>query len=392
MRGKLFYCIQPFLTKPAISLLIVLQIFVLLGAANITLGEYNSRTMLYEPFQPYIDRQGFFINDMSGDNRLHEDKIKEICDFDILKLVQYSTANEGDVSLNITVIPDEVFDALDLPLSEGKKYNSNEPGDKAKVIVTHNTSGISAGDTVGGINDSGFEVAAMLTDPTYIMDFSYNIEMSYEEMYLNYESSFYNGQAVFYTSESQFGKANAERRYIHTQKMCLAAFKTPVSTEKYEAVKKALTDRGYLLIENDTIRERSEKILSDDFKRLMPAVFVFGIIVVIGIISCSVIGAKNQIKRLGIFYCCGAVKSSCIFISVGQTVMICIVSAAAATAALLIMRQNVLGNMLGFVFGRNNIIMSAGIMIGSIAISAIAPILLISKANPRELLTNAAQE
>lgn len=387
MRGQLFFCVQSFISRLAINLLIVFELFGLIITANMTLGEYNSRTMLYEPIRPYIERQGFFINDMSEDNVLHENEIKQIADLDILKLTFYST-----IGVNITVLPDNVFDKLLLPISKGERFKSDEVGSKAKVIVTHNNSNIAVGDIVGGINDSGFEVTAMLTDPTYLMSFAYNIDMSYEDMYLKYESEYYDGQAYFYTSMSQFEKANADKKNIQIHKMCLAVFKSPVSEEEYNAIKNELISKDYLLIDNDIIREKSEKILSDDFKRLFPPVFVFGVIVLIGIVSCSVIGVKTIMKELGVFYCCGATKFDCVVLAVEKMTFTILISGIAAAVSMVIIGTRILSELVGFVYSENNIILTIGIIFGTVIISAIAPVVMISRTHPRELLTDTANE
>ena len=426
MRNKLRCSLLIFLSKPGMSLFIAFELFVLIAAANFALGQYNSRTMLYEPVASYIQRQGFMVQEThmfsEPENAVSDDspgvdtviitednneqpkrpKLTELLDdIEVMTLKHFSLGE-----FEITVIPDDVFDKLRLPVDEGSLFKSGSSSETPRVIVTPNTRGYSEGNTVtipqeyidGNGNtvrigdDLTVKIAAVLTDPTYIMHFTYSANMSFENMYLNYDQSYYQGQFFCYTCQSEFDRSPAVKGLIAEDSFSLVSFTHKLTEEEYSAAKTKLEENGYNVTENSVIEENSRKKLSDEFKKLLPAVFAFGVVVLIGIISCSFISAKTMLKKLAIFYCCGATKTDCIFVSVGQTVVISLIAVIASAGAMAVFILTKLSNKVGCVLGASNLIISAGIVLGAILISAIAPVVLISKAEPRELLTETAEE
>ena len=426
MGNKLQCSLLIFLSKPGMSLFIAFELFVLIAAANFALGQYNSRTMLYEPVAPYIERQGFMVQEMmifseptadvseeqSGVDTviiseetitpLKRPKVTDLLDDAEVMTIRHFSMNGYD----ITILPDDVFDKLRLPVDEGSFFKSGSESDNLRLIITPNSKGYKAGDiitvpqeytdengkTVRIGDDLKLEITALLTDPTYIMHFSYSADMSFENMYMNYDQSFYQGQFFCYTCESEMERSPAVKELISEDSFSLVSFTHKLTDEEYSAAKTKLEENGYNVTENSVIEENSRKKLSDEFKKLLPAVFAFGVVVLIGIISCSFISAKTMLKKLAIFYCCGATKTDCIFISVGQTVVISLIAVIASAGAMAVFILTKLSNKVGCVLGAGNLIMSAGIVLGAVLISAIAPIVLISKAEPRELLTETAEE
>lgn len=415
MKRRLYYSFLIFLSKPGMSLFIAFELFILIFAANFALGQYNSRTMLYEPLAPYIEKQGFFVQSSpfllsrSSDNgkAAKPPELTEL--FEDIDTMQIRHIGIG--GLDITVLPDDVFDSLRLPVSEGSLFKSSSGSSLPRIIVTPNQKGYKAGDTVTlpqeyttateiegesvtvrvG-DDITLKFAAVLTDPTYIMHFTYSYDMSFENMYLNFSSEFYQQQFFCYTCQSEIKRFGLAELFISDDISAFVCFKNELSEDEYSAAKAKLEENGYTVTDNSLIEENSKTKLSDEFKKLLPAVFTFGVIVLIGIISCSVIGAKTMLKKLAVFYCCGASKSDCILISVGQTVIISLIALAVSAGALEVFILTRLSNRFGFVFRTNNLILTAGLILGAVMISAIAPTVLISKAEPRELLTGNAEE
>ena len=423
MGNKLRCSLLIFLSKPGMSLFIAFELFVLIAAANFALGQYNSRTMLYEPVAPYIERQGFMVQEMMifseptadvfGEQPgadtvviseetitpLKRPKVTDLLDGVEVMSLRHFSMNGYD----ITILPDDVFDKLRLPVDEGSLFKSGSQSENLRLIVTPNSKGFKAGDiitvpqeytdengkSVRIGDDLTAEITAVLTDPTYIMHFSYSADMSFENMYMNYDRSFYQGQFFCYTCESEIEHSPAVKNLISEDSFSLVSFTRELTDEEYSAAKTKFEENGYNVTE---IEENSRKKLSDEFKKLLPAVFAFGVVVLIGIISCSFIGAKTMLKKLAIFYCCGATKADCILISVGQTVIVSLIAVLASAGAMAVFILTKLSNKVGCVLGAGNLIMSAGIVLGAILISAIAPVILISKAEPRELLTETAEE
>ena len=60
MGKNMKYAFLIFLSKPKMYLFISFEMIILLIAVNISVGQYNSRKILYDPIKPYIEQQGFF--------------------------------------------------------------------------------------------------------------------------------------------------------------------------------------------------------------------------------------------------------------------------------------------------------------------------------------------
>jgi len=387
MRCIFSYSFLSFLARPVINLFMVFELFVVLVAVNFSLAQYNSRTMLYDPVRPYLERQGFMLipsAPLRGDSASMtvNDLLK---DADILSVKNY---HSGDYT--VTVLPDDVFDSLRLPVDDGRIFDRSADSRNMRVIVTRNGQGIGVGNTLELENGITLECTAVLTDPTYLMHISYSSEMSFEEMYRSIDSKYY-GQSLFcYTSESELRRSDVPKETVTEEMYRIVSFRQELSENEYTGIQKSLQEQGYALIPNSEIVKNSEKILSDSFRSFIPAVIAFGVVVLTGIISCSFVSARSMLKKLAVFYCCGATKTKCVLISVGQNVIITLSAALASDAAIVIIGVSGIGNKFGFVLRSSNILISAAVVLGCLLVSAIAPAVLISRANPRELLTDTA--
>ncbi len=412
MKNAFRYSLMIFFSKAAFSLFIALEMFLLIAAANFALGQHNSHIMLYEPVKDHVERPGFLINAPAAERsplsgRLNTQQLtlenikKRIGDADILTVRHFIMGE-----IDITVIPDDVFDKLRLPLEKGNIFDRHESSEAIRIIASSNGNGYDVGDRltreqaytdpdgnyikVG--EDMTAEITALLTDPTYISHFRYSPQMSYEYMFMPVDSSYYKGKLFCYTCESEFEGSAAAKEGFTTEPCYIVSFKDNVPESEISALKLEFEGMGAKVIDNSVIAENSRKLLTDSFNRLLPVVLAFGIVVLIGIVSCSVIGAKTMLKKLSIFYCCGATKGCCIAVSVGQTVIISLIAVIASAGAMAGFVLSKLPNKVGFVFGPGNLIMTGAIVLAAILISAIAPVVMISKAEPRELLTETKED
>lgn len=398
---KLRYVLKSFVGDNGIGVFLFIEMFLLILTVNLALGEYNSRKMLYDPVEPYISKHGFLVikaisseaavsGELSGDiGSIVGDHNISVLNF---KLCNCHDDNVKDSISQIKVIPNDMFDKLKLPLSEGDHFRSDSKSDRCRVIITHNRVGLKAGDIIKTKNGCEIEIAAVLSDPTYIPHLKYNIVMSYEEMYSAYEKFYYDGKPEVYTCENEIQKLTDDSLETVTGDMAVISFQDYISEDEYQSAVEKLKESGLPFIENKDILERSEKILSDDFKKFMPAAFVFGLITLIGILSCSMIGTKAIMRKLSVFYCCGATKLDCALIAVGRMSLTIVLSGISAALSIVFAGTERLSEVFGFVFGNNNITVTLCIVLGMVLISAIAPAVLISRADPRELLTDTSNE
>lgn len=402
MKKYIHYAALSILSKPFDGLLVVIQLILLLCALNISVGEYNSRAVLYKPLEGYIENAGFLCTAAVDPNEERPDLVEAKLDFEKLKAL-------GDVSLfiqkeyydpfssdiTVIVLPDDVFDKLELPLESGRKLKSDDQSENISVIVTPNDKGYTTGKTFNDSFGNSFEVTGLLTDPTYLLRYPYDVEISFEGFYESFDKEFYEGAPTFVTSQSMIDKISAESKefIVTNEQVCLVAFNGSVSDEQLNKARRQLeNDKSIEVIETSLIRKRSRKILSDDIKRLIPAVCAFAVIVIIGLVSCSVISAKNAMKKLAVFYICGASKASCTLVTVIQMIMICLMSGVFSAIILAIYSSSAYSDKIGFVFLRNNIYISICVIAAAVLVSAAAPVIMTSSARPRELLVNVNEE
>ena len=387
------YSLRLLLSKIGFSLLIVVEITMLLTVANIAQAQHNSRTMLYDPIAPYIKKQGFICSlpfDEMGtgeDASANIDTLKTIPSAKVIEQKKY-TSN----GIDVIVVPDEMFDSLRLPVESGNLFKSTDSSKRIKLICTPNSKEYYQDMIFTDAQDHNFEISAVLTDPTYIPQFSYTLGMSYEDLYINYDSQYYEQLPYLFTCESMMKNGGIASSELSGGSIALVYFEERIPQDQYNDLKQKLNDLNISTIDNASIEKRSQKILNDDLKRSLPPIAAFSVIIVIGIISCSLMITKEMMYRLVIFYCCGATKKDCILISLSQMVLIMLCSMILSTFTLIIIKSTVLSNKIGFVLKANNIRITLLIVLGCLFISFLAPILLISKNEPRSLLVNSSEK
>ena len=322
-----------------------------------------------------------------NENDVDINTLKAIPGASVLEQKTYSYAGT-----DVIILPDDIFDKLRLPISKGNLFTSSDRSDNIKVIMTPNAESFSLGSVFAATENANFEVAAVLTDPTYVPIFPYSDGMGFEQFYMNYESEYYCRKPYFFTSESVLRRKEIDERQLHVSNIAMVFFDKEKSEDEYQSIIKQLDDSGVPTIDNSSILKRSQKVLTDDFKRRIPPVIAFSVIVLIGVISCSLMITRSMLNKLTIFYCSGATKKECITIAVLQTVIIDICAFVLAFVSIGVIYLTTISNKLGFVLRTNNFRLSALILAATLIISAFAPILLISKANPIELLTKTNNE
>lgn len=380
--NRLYYAAKSLLSRAGFSVLIIIELTLLLTAANIAQAQHNSRTMLYDPYAPYISSQGFVCNLPMNEI----DTLKALPGAKVLEEKQYTDSSLG---LDIIVLPDDVFDKLRLPVQSGKLFDSTDRSENVKLIVTPNAEGYWQDMTFTDSNNISFEISAVLTDPTYVPRFPYSIGMSYEDFYFNYDSEYYVRQPYLFTCESMMTNAGAD---LYTMNIAMVCFEDEMPEEEYLALERDLNETGISTIQNRTIEKRSRQILKDDFKRSMPPVAAFSVIVFIGLVSCSLMITKSMLHKLAVFYCSGATKADCIIISILQMLILMLCAAVLSAVALIIINSRVIANKIGFVFRASNLTLSGLIIAACILISLAAPLLMIPRTDPRELLTGTRDE
>ena len=378
---KYKYSMAAFLSNISTSLLIIFQIFILLISANSAIASINSRDMLYSPLKDNFEENGFYY--MS----YNENSVEEVSSI-LGNGVSITTASiYSDEKIFYTVLPDEIFDKLDLPLSSGSKFKSSSSDGLPKLIVSANDDGIKEGDIISDANGNEYEIAAALTDQSYLLNFSgWDIDMTYEELYYPLDIE-YEPNAHLYTCESQIKNLNIHNELSNDGCGVIVNYESSISEEQIQSDMKKLSEYGSVTPNKDIVR-RSSALLTDDIKKMLPPVAAFGIIVLIGIISCGVITSKNMTYKLSVMYCCGASKKDCIKINSGAMLILLIIGLIAFGIAAFMLNGSSIANTYGLTFNKNNVLLTAAITALFAAISIALPGILLSKNNIYETLKN----
>lgn len=377
---KYKYSMSALLSNISISLLIILEIYILFVAANLSIASINSRDMLYSPVKDKLEKNGFFYLTNDKDSVKDVNSVLE-SDVSITEVKQYT-----DRKISYRILPDEIFDKLDLPIKSGEKFKSSSSEGLPKLIVSSNDKGVNTGDILSDTMGNEYEIAATLTDKSYMMSFSaWSIDMTYEDLYTTLDIK-YDDHPSFYTCESQVKNLNISNNLIGRYGV-IVNYESSVPQEQIQDDMKKLSPYG-LTASCEDIARRSNQLLSDDIKKLVPPVGAFGIIVLIGIISCAVINSKNMTYKLSVMYCCGASKKDCIKINSVAMLILLFIGLAASIVTVVFLDGSFIADNYGFIFNKNNIYITAVITLLFTLISIVVPSFLLSKNKSYESLKN----
>lgn len=389
---KYKYSFLAILSNVSISIIIITEIFVLITAANVAVAQLNSRDMLYSPLEKDLKTRGFIYSSFgeSEDGEIEEaltglEELQNVIG-DNAKYI--TTSNYADrAGLCYNIVPDEMFDKLDLPLKKGEKFQSDSLGDKIKFIAFEGEENIEIGSVFRDEIGNEYEVEAVVTDQSYLLSFTvWAEEMTYENFYYPLDVK-YDPYPKYFTCESQI-KDLADESYINAEPTTLVCYNEDVSDEQIQKDIDELSLTGLITL-NEDIARRSDALIKDDFKKLIPPIAAFGIIVLIGIINSSVITSKNMSYSLSVMYCCGASKRSCLKINCMTMLILLAIGLLFSVIAILLIKDSVISNTYGFVFMKNNIYPTAAITLIFAITSIIVPYKILSKNSIFDTLENA---
>lgn len=362
-----------------IYMLMILQLAFLLLAENILIANLNSRDVLYKPYENIISHDGYYfmqpyasdgIRDENGDTVKSNDVILQETlsklkgSYRLYCFYHGTLENEG---INIRVIDDDIYNALMMPLEEGKHS-------KNACLVTKNNMGLKAGDEVD-VDGVKIKISGVLTDKTYLPDYSLiDVEMSIEQLYQAYsfskdfESDESDMQYMEYTeiiapfSIFKDSIENGSTMLYRSGKM-LIAFDKPLSPQDRAYNEQVLTaadcDEPGWLISFEQIRCKGQVYRSENFYKMLPIVACILVVIIVGVVCSSAMISVQQMKKFRVLYINGATAFDCLLISCLTALVSSLASLAIAVAVLKLGIANSFANDLGFVIGANNILATA---------------------------------
>jgi ABC-type antimicrobial peptide transport system permease subunit len=369
--------------------MLILQLTILISAINFILASYNSRDILYEPYEDLINKQGFllFEKDYQTQDEINKDywhthyefaenvlpKLKG--DIEIYFQQEYHGDGSNVNPFKIVIVPDEVYDKFKLPLTNGN-YDS--------AVIVPNKYGLTVGDKIGGI-----EISGILTDPTYIPGLtSFDVDIDVRIFYHNTALSFSDDTIYVITSKSEFEKTGIEDSKLSREPAIFAYYTTPVSEEIYKENKKIILENNIRCVELSEFKEQTDNYMNENLFKYIPLIILVFVVSMIGLVGTTAINVLSQLKNYAVFFLCGARWKKCVKICIYN---VGIKLFAATLISVLLFTVAYLTGMFetyGLVLNMVNVIITLGTVVIAVFLSIIIPYLIILKKSPVDILRN----
>ncbi len=361
--------------------IIIIQLTAVLCALNIAIGNYNSRNMLYVPFEDILSKDGLFMfyddlrfdengNDLgepvSGNDIFYEMFGKLKGDVGYTEVYRYFS-NEP---YSVLALPDEIYNALSMPLSKGSYANA---------VVTCN-SNIAVGDSVN-VGNTKIKISGVLTENTYIPSLQKcSLEMKVSDLYDEYKSESDRQPVVIaaYSTVKDETLAPGTMKFLY--------YNSPPTDEERAYNDEIIHSCDGMFVPLSEINERSKTYVNDNLKKIFPVAVCVGMIAMLGTVCCVSIITVLCLKTHAVLYLCGASLKDCIAVNTAMIAIIDIISAALLLIAMKIIDITGQTEKLGAVILRNNVLFSVMMYAFMMLISVIMIIAIFSHRKPKQML------
>lgn len=354
--------------------IIIIQLTAVLCALNIAIGNYNSRNMLYVPFEDILSKDGYYImydsifsdtSDTSVENDNTEengsDRISGNAVFDRIFpqlkgdisyteiLSAQAAVKRGNVSL--IVLDDDIYNALELPVADGSY---------SQAVMTLNSK-YTVGDIIT-IGNTDIKISGVLTSNTYIPKMSRYIEdMTVADIYDEYKSEVgVEGERTptVIAPLSLIENDSALLSRLERNEFKFLYYNTAPTDEERAYNDKLIHSESGLFMPLNELNERSKTYVNDNLKKIFPVAVCVGVIALFGIVCCVSIINVLCAKTNAIFYSCGADRKDCIFISLSVIMTIELISVIILLLVMKLISISGFENSLGVVILANNYIVN----------------------------------
>ena len=369
-----------------IYFIVILQVSVLLVAVNIIIGNYNSKEMLYKPFEDILQKQGYYISDFDGQSVEMLDLKGE---YEKITIYEAPVFCE-EANAKAYIVPDELYKKLNMPVADG---------DYSQAVITNNND-IKAGGTVY-VSDMPIKISGMLTVKTYLLNFGGDgNKKDVTDFYSVYDSENPTVEELFYGAEkthmmlvpySALGDLveNQKELFLKTT-MSIIVFNDKLSKSDKEYNDNLLFENGYLYfsVPLEEMRKNTDSYLNETTRKILPVIIATGFIAVIGILCCCAISVSRNLKNYAIFYISGASLRDCILINALTNLIVQGLSGLILVLALNMISITGKAVKIGFVPDRNNYVVSIAMLLSVFVFSQIISISVLKKRTPKDILTN----
>lgn len=299
-----------------------IELTALFVLADILTGTIQSRSMLSRPFRELLSKEGYMLTEitalMAEDPEGYESKKREVLS-QCTGLTEVNVIKNDKGRIMLIGYPEEYI-RLKLPLSRGRwAVNSGE------AVVTAD-SGCRIGDYIGEEGES-CRVVGILTADTYCLDFStWESNMTAAEFY----SSYTGGTGAFaYIPFSDTEIYSAQERGWFVSGFPVYIYKEGANKEEIERDRKLLGEL-FECVGLAEIRENTESYNKNNLSRFRQLFLFSALMVLIGFLSGIIMRLDRQKYDMEVYRLCGGSKRQCVGISIGQDLILLVISAAAA--------------------------------------------------------------
>ncbi len=379
----------------SLCLIMIAEITAIIVALNISIGSYNSRNMLYKPFEQYLNQDGWYIKASEFDSS--EDKLSEIIgelegEFEEISFYN-STVSTLNGEVKIAIVNDSLYEKLCMPL---------EFGDYSEAVITSNpyfnlNDSLQLGTTI--INLSG-----VLTENTYIPNLSgYHIDMDVTHFYDVYQSGAHSiQQDAFGTEVKQTPIVIVPQSKVQTEidrslnnGVYQSFWRLLVSTSELSDEQRRHNDE--ILKQNSmsvpymsfsVLNDRSLIYVNESLEKVIPIIACVGIIALFGVLCCCSINVSRNLRNNAILYICGASHKDCSKINAVTDFIVVFVSLLISLGILRIVSTTSLNESIGFIVDRNNVIATVVFAIAVFLVTRIVSAFVFARKTPKDILNS----
>ncbi len=426
---KLAYNI--FANKLLINLVIALEVAAILVLTNTVVSTYNSKKMLYYPYEELLSQNGAVIYLYGAEELEFSEKPdivncidKETHIMDYTKLMELLKSKlQGDVKLtqsvselllhsdggpgvtlrlthgesdgiHLTYLDNEIFSKLKMPLKAGRWPSGGRSKEGAVEIVI--TGGTDA--ELNKIYDTRigrFKVVGILTDNTYIPpsnSFPQDADhmASIFEYYSPYDTGVTVGLPSAFTSLDMYDPERSITGYI-PDSVLFISFGNNITDEQMHSNLEYLKDFGFIRNEYGqetfkTMSQESDKYMNSIYLRMLPITIAAAVVVMSGLIGSVAITTVRQKRNFGIFFLCGAQRRDCTRIIAAYMTIIFAIGLVLAVGAIITMKLLNMDALIGYVYGFDNAAVTIAEIVLMYLISIILPYRIIKASTPVETI------
>ena len=400
-----------FVHKLLFNVILIIEIAALLILSNVVIASYNSKAMLYRPYEDILNNEGVAVyvdftymiynyDEIMSDLQENLEGDIKITTTDYLSTIGETTQPSSKMfydngCVDYILLDSEVLNKLRLPLAAGR-WCSSELNSQGQIEV------VASGGTDAELNkvyhtDMGdIVVVGILTDNTYrpVGWTSYAFaddNKSIFGFFNTFDSNVSTAGAFVLGSKNLFTNVSPDNWNREYDTHLLISYGSDVSDEVKEKNKEYLETIGKVECDFSEIVSATKNEMNNDIMKMLPIILVAVIVVLSGLTGSVAISTMKQVKNFGIFFLCGCRWKDCFKIISANVLIVFALSGLLTVGGVVCMQLMNFNYLIGASFELNNLLISIGIMAFMFLMSIIMPYAVIKGTSPVETIKENAE-